>query len=554
MGLPGEDSSESGPLIVVSNRGPVEHLAEPDGQRSTRRGGGGLVTALSGLAALTDAVWVCNAISDEDRVVALERGGQPFPVDDGTYRHLVRMVETDPQQYERFYSIIANPILWFIQHNLWDLSNAPDITANELDAFYNGYVPVNEALAAAAAEELDRVGPGATVMVHDYQLYLVGALLRQRCPEVFLHHFVHIPWPSPEAWRVLPPRLREPLLHGLLANDIVAFHTEQYARSFLHTCQELLELPVDLSALTVQVENRTVHTRWYPISIDAAALEAETRSPEVAEIRAGLDNVRREHLILRVDRTDLSKNILRGFKAFDQLLRDHPDLTGRVTFLALLQPSRQDVEEYSEYLGKIRRLVADINLEHGNAEWQPIDLRLEDSRPQAMAAYQLFDVLLVNPVLDGLNLVAKEGMLLNEHDGVLVLSEHAGAHAELGAFSVSVHPFDIEAQAEALWYALTMDRSERRARRDACVQVIRANDIRKWLQQQLADMAALRDLDLSALVDLAAEDRLPPTIPDPMPPIDPTPIDPKRPPIRPDPGVPAPAPEPIPPPTEPQPV
>jgi trehalose 6-phosphate synthase len=554
MGQLGEEIGSSGPLIVVSNRGPVEHGPGPDGQRTTRRGGGGLVTALSGLAAMTEAVWVCNAISDDDRAVARESGGQPFTVDDGTGHHLVRMVETDPQEYHRFYSIIANPILWFIQHNLWDLSNAPDITANELEAFYSGYVPVNEALAAAAADELDRVGPGATVMVHDYQLYLVPALLRQRCPEVFLHHFVHIPWPAPEAWKVLPPRLREPLLHGLLANDIVAFHTEQYARSFLHTCQELLELPVDLSSLSVQVGNRTVHTRWYPISIDPAALEAETGSPEVAEIRGRLENVRREHLILRVDRTDLSKNILRGFKAFDQLLRDHPDLTGRVTFLALLQPSRQDVEQYSEYLGNIRRLVADINLEHGNAEWQPIDLRLEDSRPQAMAAYQLFDVLLVNPVLDGLNLVAKEGMLLNEQDGVLVLSEHAGAHAELGALCLSVHPFDIEAQAEALWHAITMERAERRARRDACVQVIRANDIRKWLQQQLADITALRDPDLVALVDLTSGARVPPVVPDPTPPIDPTPIDPKGPPIQPDPGVPSPAPSPIPPPPEPQPV
>ena len=553
MGQLGEESRASGPLIVVSNRGPVEHQRGADGKRVTRRGGGGLVTALSGLASLTDAVWVCNAITDEDRAVAREREGRTFTVDDGSAHHLVRMVDTDPKEYDRFYSIISNPLLWFIQHNLWDLSNAPDITATELEAFYAGYVPVNEALAAAAADELDRVGPGATVMVHDYQLYLLPAFLRQRCPEVLLHHFVHIPWPSPESWKTLPPRLREPLLHGILANDIVAFHTEQYARSFLRTCQELLELPVDLSDLTVRVGSRTVHTRWYPISIDADALEAETRSPEVAEIRGRLENVRREHLILRVDRTDLSKNILRGFKAFDQLLRDHPDLTGRVTFLALLQPSRQDVEEYADYLGKIRRLVADINLEHGNAEWQPIDLRLEDSRPQAMAAYQLFDVLLVNPVLDGLNLVAKEGMLLNERDGVLVLSEHAGAHAELGAFCLSVHPFDIEAQAEALWYAITMDRAERQARREACVQVIRGNDIRKWLLQQLADISALRDPDLAAL-DLTSGAEMPPILPDPMPPIDPTPIDPKGPPINPEPGVPSPAPEPIPPPTEPQPV
>jgi trehalose 6-phosphate synthase len=404
----------------------------------------------------------------------------------------MRLVDPDPDEYQRFYSIIANPMLWFVQHGLWDVSNAPDIRAHELEAFEAGYVPVNERLALAVTEEVARVGGAVIVMVHDYQLYLVPALVRQRCPGVFLHHFVHIPWPQPDAWRVLPSRVRDPLLEGLLANDVVAFHTEHYARNFVLTCQELLDRPVSFADLTVQVGSRTVAARWYPISIDAAAFEAEARSAEVADAYRRLENLRREYLIVRVDRTDLSKNILRGFKAFDQLLCDHPELTGRITFLALLQPSRQDVDEYVEYLEKIRRLVADINLEHGNADWQPIDLRLGDSLPLSIAAYKLFDVLVVNPVLDGLNLVAKEGMLVNEHDGVLVLSEHAGAHAELGAFSLSVHPFDIGAQAEAMWRALTMDLDERRARRQACVQVIRANDIHKWLQEQLADIDGLR--------------------------------------------------------------
>ena len=587
MGNRNGGNAPTGPLVLVSNRGPVQHETAPDGARLARRGGGGLVTGLSGLASLTDSVWVCNAITDEDRVVARESGGRAFEVtadrttEEG--RYLVRMVDTDPVEYDRFYSIIANPILWFIQHSLWDLSNAPDITRHELEAFDAGYVPVNEKLARATAEEVGRLGRGATVMVHDYQLYLLPALVRQRCPDVFLHHFVHIPWPGPDAWRTLPPRLRDPLLHGLLANDVVAFHTEQYARNFVLTCQELLDRPVDSRGLTVRVghrnRSRTVATRWYPISIDPDLLESEARSPEADEIRERLENVRREHLILRVDRTDLSKNVLRGFKAFDRLLRDHPELTGRVTFLALLQPSRQDVGEYAEYMEQIRRLVADINLEHGNSEWQPIDLRLEDNRTQAMAAYRMFDVLMVNPVVDGLNLVAKEGMLLNEADGVLVLSEHAGAHVELGAFCLSVHPFDIEEQAQALWEALTMPPAERRARWEACVQVIRGNDARKWLQQQLADIEALRGsregsgktgvqrwgpgsgpfrgLHRGRIIDVlgrAGRGRLPSPTPNPSPPIDPPPMEPEVPPLQPDPGGPTPAPQPIPPPPEPQPV
>jgi trehalose 6-phosphate synthase len=489
-----EDGELAGPpraLVLVSNRGPVEHLLDDQGRRTTKRGAGGLVTALSDLASLTDAVWVCNAITPEDTTVAREHGHESFPLEDGERRYRLRLVEQDPDEYQRFYSIVANPMLWFVQHYLWDLSNVPDITANELEAFKAGYVPVNERLAEAIAEEVARSGGAARVMMHDYHLYLVPSLVRQRCPDAFLHHFIHIPWPQPDAWRVLPARLREPMLRGLLANDVVAFHTERYARNFLLTCQELLDLPVSFSDFSVTVGSHTLAARWYPISIDAAALEAEAASETVAESYRRLQNMRREYLILRVDRTDLSKNILRGFKAFRQLLRDHPELTGRVTFLALLQPSRQDVDEYIEYLEKIRRLVADINLERGNADWQPIDLRVGDFFPQTVAAYKLFDVLVVNPVFDGLNLVAKEGMLINEHDGVLVLSEHAGVHAELGAFAISVHPFDIGAQAEALWRALTMGADERRARRDACAEVIRSNDIRKWLQEQLNDIATL---------------------------------------------------------------
>ena len=482
--------SEARPLVLVSNRGPLEHFLDEEGRRAARPGGGGLVTALDALAGLTGAVWVCNAMTDEDRAVARERP-EAFGAGDAQRQYSLRMVSHDPEAYQRFYSIIANPMLWFVQHYLWDLSNAPDITTNELDAFDRGYVEVNHRLAEAVAEEVDARGGDGIVMVHDYQLYLVPAWLRRRCPHAFIHHFVHIPWPQPDAWRVLPSRLREPLLTGLLSADIVAFHTEHSARNFVFTCQDLLDLPVSYSRHTIQVGDRTVAARWYPISIDPSVMEAAAASPEVLMAQDALENIRREHLILRVDRTDLSKNILRGFKAYDQLLRDHPELTGTVTFLALLQPSRQDVPEYVEYLEKIRRLVADINLEFGNADWQPIDLRIGDSITQTVAAYKLFDVLVVNPVFDGMNLVAKEGMLVNERDGVLVLSEHAGVHAELGAFALSVHPFDIQAQAEALWQALTMDGFERRARRQACVDIISGNDVSKWLQVQLADIESI---------------------------------------------------------------
>jgi trehalose 6-phosphate synthase len=484
----------SDPVIFLSNRGPVQY-DRADGERTTGRGGGGLVTALSGLAGrLDDAVWVCGALTEEDAAVAREHDGQAFDAGEGNGdgKLVVRMVGTDADQQQKFYSVIANPLLWFVQHYLWALSDSPDITRRELDAFENGYVPVNERFADVVAEEVESRGGTATVMVQDYHFYLVPELLRARCPDVFLHHFVHIPWPQPDAWRVLPEPMRNAVLTGVLGNDIVAFHTERYARNFLLGCQELLNLPVDLEGLKVTVGDRTVRARWYPISIDPEALEKRAASPEVCKKEEELDARRRDHLILRVDRADLSKNIVRGFKAYDVLLDDHPELCERVTFLALIQPSRTDVEEYQRYVDRIKRVVADVNLKHGTADWQPIDLRLQDDMDTALAAYKLFDLLVVNAIFDGMNLVAKEAVIVNQRDGVLALSENTGAHEEMGLFALTVHPFDIQQQADAFYAGLMMDPKERKERHQACADTVRGNDIDRWLDEQLADVRRLR--------------------------------------------------------------
>ncbi len=480
-----------GRWIIASNRGPVEFSREASGERAQHRGSGGLVTALSSLIPrLSESVWICAPRTDEDLAVARENPGGLLSASDATSKQFVRILDLDPEEFEQYYSVISNPIIWFVQHNLWDLSNAPNITVAEREAF-EGYRKVNQKFAAAVVAAMDEYAGVSTAMIHDYHLYLVGDMVRKARPDATLLHFVHIPWPQPDAWRVLPGWMRQELLLGLVGNDVVAFQTEHDARNFLLTCEELLQLPVDLTKCTVWVNGRTVSARWYPISIDAQQLEAFARSGEVAQYVQALDNVRREHLIVRVDRTDLSKNILRGFLAYDRMLEKHPDLSGRVTFLAMLQPSRQDVAEYAEYTDRILRLVADINLKHGNVEWQPIDLRMEDNLAQAVAAYRLFDVLLVNPVYDGLNLVAKEGMLVNERDGVLVLSEHTGAHEEIGAYALSVHPVDIEQQADALHEGLFMPLRERRRRRKACVEVIRRNGLEQWFTMQVNDISAL---------------------------------------------------------------
>ncbi len=481
------------PLILVSNRGPVEYTRD-GGERTSKPGKGGLVTALAGLGDhLGDVVWVCAALTEEDAAVAREHDGAAFDHEGSGPGMRLRMVVLDAEARNSFYAVISNPLLWFVQHYLWDLGYTPDITRREVDAFDNGYVPVNTRFADAVVEEVEARGGRATVMVQDYHLYLVPERVRDRCPDVFLHHFVHIPWPHPDAWRVLPGEMRRAVFRGVLGNDVVAFHSKRYARNFLLGCEELLGLAVDMGRLTVDVEGRTVRARFYPISVDPDALEATSASPAVADHERRLADKQREHLVLRVDRADPSKNILRGFRAFDTMLDDHPELAERVTFLALVQPSRQDVEEYVEYLECIRRLVGEVNEKHGTTDWRPIELSLEGDFDEVVAAYKSFDVLVVNPISDGMNLVAKEAAVVNRADGVLALSENAGAHEELGEFAVTLHPFDIQQQADAIFAALTMDADERRDRMAAAAAFVRKNDVAKWLNDQLRDVGELRD-------------------------------------------------------------
>jgi trehalose 6-phosphate synthase len=482
------------PLILVSNRGPVTFVRDRDGARAMQRGGGGLVTALSGLVEHTPALWISAAISEEDTQVSEEAGHADFPLPDVGVDTRGRFVLTDPETYHAYYNVIANPMLWFVQHYLWDLSNAPDVRREELEAWEYGYLAVNSRFAEVINQELDQ-RPDALVMLHDYHLYTAPMAVREAHPDAFLHFFVHIPWSQPDAWRVLPPHVREAVLKGLLANDIIAFHTQRYARNFLLCCEELLDIRVDYGRRQVKWQGREVWVRAYPISVNAPMFERLARDPEVAAEEGPILRRRRAHLIVRVDRTDLSKNILRGFKAFDTFLDRHPEFLESITFLAQLQPSRQDVDEYVEYLAKIRELVSYINTKHGNTDWMPIDLRVESNLPRAVAAYKHYDVLLVNGVFDGMNLVAKEASLVNERAGVLILSENVGAHEELGSFALTVNPFDVDATAEALYRALSMPTTERVGRSEQIKEIVRENDVGKWLAAQQADISQKRAAD-----------------------------------------------------------
>jgi trehalose 6-phosphate synthase len=485
-------------LVLVSNRGPVTF--QDDG--SVSRGTGGLVTALTGLASHREATWIASAMTEADVARAREASGRAISVQSpagGEYQ--VKLVASDPDAYDRFYNIFANPLLWFIQHYLWDLSNAPDIRRNEVEAFEFGYNVVNDDLARAVIEEIEGVEE-PVVMIHDYHLYTLPGMVRKARPDAFLHHFIHIPWTQSDAWRVLPGFIREEIFRGVLANDIVGFHTSSYRRNFLQCCDDLFaEFEVDHQRGIVHVDGRDVWVRHYPLPIDARATRELGTRERVAEFEAALHQRRREHLILRVDRADLSKNVLRGFSAFDLFLEQHPEFNERVTFIAQLMPSRTDVPEYQEYLERIEALVAVVNHRHGTPDWMPIQLKLRDDLEEAVAAYKNYDVLLVNAMFDGMNLVAKEGPLLNERGGVSILSENTGAHEELGEFALSVNPFDIQETADSIHAALTMDAGERETRLQGLKEIVTARDPGDWIDDQLADIRSKADgahEDLSA--------------------------------------------------------
>jgi trehalose 6-phosphate synthase len=449
-------------LVVVSNRGPVTF--EADG--SARRSSGGLATALRSLLAYHDVTWIASAASDEDRARAgktLEEATQ----DGSPYR--LHLIAHDAQAYDWYYNVVANPMLWFIQHSLWELAYTPNVDRAFHTAWNDGYVAVNAGFAAAVLEELERE-PDAAVFFHDYHLYLAPRLVRADRADATLMHFVHVPWPQPDYWSVLPRAMRTSLHEGLVANDVIGFHTDRWRRNFIYSTRELLG------------EDVTHKTVTAPISVDPAEFDALAERDAVLAAEHEIVAGRPEKLIVRVDRTDPSKNIVRGFRAFELYLDAHPEMRRRVGMLARLDPSRQDIPEYAEYLGAIQREARRVNDRFQEEGWTPIDLQVDDDFPTSVAAYKQFDVLLVNAIFDGMNLVAKEAPLVNSRDGVVVLSENTGAHSELGDWVLTVNPFDVEGQADAIHQALSLSESERRRRLAAIRSHVHEHDAGRWIE------------------------------------------------------------------------
>ncbi len=422
-------------LVVASNRGPVSWSRADDGTFTASRGFGGLVTALGGALQAEPGAWVSVALSEDDRAVAAEHAGRRFAAETDGATFQLRLLDA-AERYEAYYNTVANRLLWFTVHQLWGEPYEP--AGVGWPPAWDDYVAVNAQVAEAVAAE-----DGAEVYLQDYHLAAAGTAVRAAQPDVALLHYLHTPWVDPQYLRRLPDRVADTVLRGLLAADVVAFSSPVWCDAFRRCAAVLPGARIDGD--DVVLDGRRTRVAAFVLGVDEDDLATSAASDAVARAGAELD-ARRDgrRLVLRVDRTDLSKNILRGLQAYELLLERHPEHRDSVWHYAHLNPSRQGVAEYREYLEACLAVGDRIRERFGE---RVLDVFVGDDYPRAVAALQRSDVLIANPVTDGTNLVAKEGPVLNTNDGVLLLSPTAGAADVLGDAALLVNPYDVEAQA-----------------------------------------------------------------------------------------------------------
>jgi trehalose 6-phosphate synthase len=470
-------------VVLVSNRAPVSFVETGEGFE-TKRGAGGLAGALDPVARRLgdNATWIAAATSATDRK-ALAAGAA-----DGLAEQLgyaVYLLDFDPKTYSDYYDVVSNRMLWFANHCLWDELDVHDFGAGELDAWASAYEPVNAHFARVTAEVAD---PGALVLFQDYHLATAPGHLRALRPDQTIFHFTHSSFCGPAGLDPLPETVARAVVEGMLGADLVGFHVPAWAAGFLDAC-EAAGATVDRTAGRAELRGRGSWVRTYPIPIDAGELRERVAGPEA---RAWMDRLRPRdggRLLVRADRLEPSKNIVRGFEAFGLYRDEHPEAED-VRFVACLYPSRQSMPEYRDYAERVEAIVRAVNERHPGA----IDLYTEDDFDRTLAALSLYDVLIVNPLMDGMNLVAKEGPALNQRAGVLVLSRGAGSFDELGDAAITLdEPTDVRETADALHRALSMDGDRRQALARRLKKSATDHDPDAWISSQLDDLVAVRE-------------------------------------------------------------
>jgi trehalose 6-phosphate synthase len=501
-------------LYIVSNRGPVEYQITEDQKFEIKSGAGGLANAMNSIIEykVPVAKWFSSPMSEGDRK-AMQLG------QNGDY-HFVAL---EDKVYDAFYNKISNEFLWFILHEMYKPGqhNVSEVGCegssaslpsrykkpSEIKPEWRSYTQANQTFAKMVHAEIKKnARKKPIVVIHDYHFLQLPDMLRKLHRTIILQQFMHVPWPKPKVWKALPRSIVEDIYRGMAGNNIVGFQTNEDAQNFLQGTENYLPgAKIDFENRMVRWHKHNTQVRSYPISIsvekvrDAAkrGLDKKSANNEMREIKrnAQKKGIRMQgspekiHKILRVDRIEPTKNLLVGFRAYDMMLERFPKWRGKVVFQCRFIPSRQNVETYKELQKQIESEIDRINKKYGNKSWKPIDAFFGHDYEGALAEMVSYDVLLVNPIKDGMNLVAKEGVVVNQNDGVLILSQTAGAFHELknGVIPLA-SPSNLEETTEALGKALTMSEQERKMRATSMRDVVERNDIALWLARQLRDI------------------------------------------------------------------
>ncbi|HET9062159.1 MAG TPA: bifunctional alpha,alpha-trehalose-phosphate synthase (UDP-forming)/trehalose-phosphatase, partial [Candidatus Binatia bacterium] len=459
-------------LLLVAHRLPCT-VRVVDGNLDLVASPGGVATGLAGAHRDNQSLWV----------------GWPGPLDglDEATRASLRAqlaearlvpVELSPEEERGAYEGYANAVLWPLFH--YEANRLP-LDVRDFDV----YRSVNERFADVVASLHQ---PGDVIWIHDYQLFLVPQLLRRRIPDAKIGFFLHIPFPSSEVFRTLPHR--DAVLEGLLAADLVGFHTAAYMRHFVSAVQRSTGEATDIDR--IRHEGRDVHIGVFPMGIDARAFATTASDPVVLREAFALQRTPEDKLLLGIDRLDYTKGIPRRLLAFERLLERHPEWRGQVRLVQIAVPSREGVEAYQEFRSKADELIGRIHGAFATPDWVPVHWIYRSlSHEEVVALYRAADVMLVTPLRDGMNLVAKEYVASRTDDGgVLVLSEFAGAASQL-AEAILVNPYDVDATADAFHRALTMPEEESRRRMRAMRRRVFAFDAALWVERFVSTLASI---------------------------------------------------------------
>jgi len=478
-------------FIAVSNRGPVEFYKK-DNEIELKKGAGGLVSTLLPLMENLNGVWIASAMTLGDVEVAKMYPENRVPIPQENPKFWVPFVLVERHRYEDYYSVISNPLLWFVQHYMWNAPYTPEIDDKIHNAWEQGYLYVNEKFAEKVIAESKKSQKEPLIMLQDYHLYTCPSIIRKKLKNIFLSQFIHIPWPQSEYFSIIPEHMKKAIIEGLLSNNLLGFHIPRYVANFLQTCEEYTN-EVDYDKGIVWHNGQKTYVKSYPISVDNEGIKTMALSPEVLEKEELVNQIKGQcFLFYRTDRADLSKNIIRGFKAYDLFLERYPEYHGKVKFLTTGKATRQQIKEYNEYYLHIKDTIKEINNKYGRDGWKPIEWIFRADYKLVVAAFKNYDCLIVNPIADGMNIVPKEASSVNENQGVLILSEKAGCYEELKDHVIKINPYDVSQTSQAYLQAILMDETERNRRLENLKDIVSKRTIYQWINEQFEDIEKIK--------------------------------------------------------------